>query len=396
MSAATEQPARLAEPASRAPIRILLGGDVMLGRGIDQILPHSNDPAIHEHWREIDDARIFVDLAIRRNGPLPESRDAAYVWGDVLQEFTDAGTDLRLVNLETSVSTSDDLWPDKMIRYRTHPDNIQSLRAARLDCCSLANNHVLDWGYRGLQETIGRLRQAGIRTAGAGPDRREADAPAVIDIPGKGRVAVFAFATPSSGVPAAWAARPNRPGVSLIGLSESFVAYIAALVRGVRPGADIVVASIHWGGNWGYEIPPHMRQFAHRLIDEAGIDMIHGHSSHHVKAIEVYRNRLILYGCGDLISDYEGIPLHRSSWSASGAAKFLQFKSDLGLIYHAQLDAGSGALRSLDMTPTRIRQLRINRADPDGVRSLEDILNRDGKSLGTRAVLEDGVLKLKW
>lgn len=392
MSAGTEQP----PAASRGPIRILLCGDVMLGRGIDQILPHSNDPTIYEHWRRIDDARTFVELAIRQNGPLPELRDAAYVWGDVLGEFTGAGTDLRLVNLETAVSTSADLWPDKTIRYRTHPENIATLRSAKLDCCSLANNHVLDWGYRGLEETIDGLRRAGIRTAGAGRNRREADMPAVIDVPGKGRVAVFAFATPSSGIPAAWAAGANQAGVSLIGLSDSFVAYIATLVSSIRSDVAVVIASIHWGGNWGHEIPPPMRQFAHRLIDEAGIDMIYGHSSHHVKAIEVYRDKLILYGCGDLISDYEGIPLHWSSRSTSSAARFVQFKPDLGHIYHAQLDAASGALQSLDMTPTRIRQMRINRAGAEGTGWLADMLNREGAPLGTRVDLEGGALKLRW
>ena len=68
-----------------------------------------------------------------------------------------------------------------------------------------------------------------------------------------------------------------------------------------------MVASVHWGSNWGYDIPREQTVFAHRLIDEAGVDIIHGHSSHHVRAIEVYKDRLILYGCGDFLNDYEGI-----------------------------------------------------------------------------------------
>jgi poly-gamma-glutamate synthesis protein (capsule biosynthesis protein) len=395
MNAEAKEPPR-GGGAAPATIRVLLCGDVMLGRGIDQILPHSTAPTIPEQWREIDDARIFVELAVRCNGPLPEPRDAAYVWGDVLGEICGAGADLRLANLETAVSTSDDLWPDKPVRYRTHPGNVETLRAARLDCCSLANNHVLDWGYRGLAETLDTLRRANIASVGAGRDRREADTPAVFDVPGKGRVAVFGFATPGSGVPQAWAAGPGRPGVSLIDLSERFAAHIAALVRAAKSNAGIAIASIHWGGNWGHEIPPQMRRFAHRLIDEAGIDVIHGHSSHHVRAIEVYRERLILYGCGDLINDYEGIPLHDHPRSAGTTAGYSRFRAEFGLIYRAGLDAASGALQSLDMVPTRIRNMRVNRVDAEGVRWLEETLNREGGAFGTAVALEDGLLKLRW
>jgi Putative enzyme of poly-gamma-glutamate biosynthesis (capsule formation) len=75
----------------------------------------------------------------------------------------------------------------------------------------------------------------------------------------------------------------------------------------VKQQGDIVVASIHWGGNWDYKVPREQREFAHKLIDEAGVDVIHGHSSHHIKGIEVYRGKLIMYGCSDLLNDYEGI-----------------------------------------------------------------------------------------
>lgn len=394
MNAEAEEPPRGGGEAP-ATIRILMCGDVMLGRGIDQILPYSTEPTIPEQWQEIDDPRIFVELAVRCNGPLPESRDAAYVWGDVLGEIAGSGADLRLANLETAVSTSNDFWPDKPVRYRMHPGNVETLRAARLDCCSLANNHVLDWGYRGLAETIDTLRRANIAGVGAGRDRREADTPAVIDIPGKGRVAVFGFATPGSGVPETWAAGPGRPGVSLIDMSDRFAAHIAALVRTVKPETGIVIASIHWGSNWGHEIPPQMRRFAHRLI-EAGVDVIHGHSSHHVRAIEVYRERLILYGCGDFINDYEGIPLYDLPQNARAGPRHSGFRPEFGLIYRAELDAASGALRSLKMTPTEIKKMRANRAGTEGVQWLEETLNREGGAFGTGVVLEDGLLKLRW
>ena len=77
-------------------------------------------------------------------------------------------------------------------------------------------------------------------------------------------------------------------------------------MRAYQQPGDLIIASIHWDSNWGYEIPRGQIMFAHCLIEE-GIAIVHGHSSHHVKAIEVFKGRLILYGCGDFLTDYEGI-----------------------------------------------------------------------------------------
>ncbi len=201
------------------------------------------------------------------------------------------------------------------------PENIGVLTAAAIDCCVLANNHVLDFGRDGLMETLDTLHRAGIKTAGAGRDLVEAQAPAVIGLRGGARVLVFAFGHRSSGIPADWGAGAGSPGVNLLAdFSERTLTGLAEQVRSVRRAGDILIASLHWGGNWGYEIGSAERDFAHRLID-IGFDVVHGHSSHHPKAIEVYRDRLILYGCGDFLNDYEGI---------SG---YEEFRGDLSLMY---------------------------------------------------------------
>jgi hypothetical protein len=77
--------------------------------------------------------------------------------------------------------------------------------------------------------------------------------------------------------------------------------HLADHVQARKQAGDIVVASLHWGGNWGYGVLSEQRQFAQRLIAEAGVDIVHGHSSHHPKGIEVFRGKLILYGCGDFL-----------------------------------------------------------------------------------------------
>ena len=141
-------------------VRLFLCGDVMTGRGIDQILPYSVDPHLYEPY--VRDARRYVELAERANGPIPRPVDYDYIWGDALAELARFQPDLRLINLETSITTSESQWEGKAIHYRMHPANIPCLTAAGVDGCALANNHVLDWGYPGLAETRETLAAVGV------------------------------------------------------------------------------------------------------------------------------------------------------------------------------------------------------------------------------------------
>jgi poly-gamma-glutamate synthesis protein (capsule biosynthesis protein) len=349
-------------------VTLALCGDVMLGRGIDQILPHPEDPELHEGY--VRSARTYVELAERINGPIPRPVGFPYVWGDALAEMRKASA--RIVNLETSVTTSRAYEP-KGINYRMHPQNIETLRAACIDCCVLANNHVLDWGQAGLLETLNALREAGIKTAGAGCDLEHAGAPAVIDLEPGHRILVFAFGSGTSGIPETWAAGPGQPGVHLIeDFSAKTVARIAGLTRAEKRPGDIAVASIHWGENWGYEVPHEFRDFAHALIGEAAIDLIHGHSSHHAKGIEIYRDRLILYGAGDFLNDYEGIEGYEA------------FRGDLTVLYLPDISPRTGELTGLRLVPFRIQRFRLTRPTEDDLRWLCERLDRESRASGVR------------
>lgn len=365
-------------------IIIFMVGDVMLGRGIDQILPRPSEPILYEGY--VKDARRYVQLAEQANGTIPRSADYLYVWGDALDELQRSRPDLRLVNLETAVTDSGLPWPNKGINYRMHPDNMGVLSAAGIDVCTLANNHVLDWGREGLEETLSRLQQAGVNRAGAGQDLQQARDPTIIAVPKRGRVLIFAAAHSSSGVPPEWAATDEGVGVNLLpDLSGGSVQQFAEQIVSLKRPGDIVLLSIHWGGNWGYEIPSSFRRFAHQLIERAGVDIIQGHSSHHVKGIEVYNQRLIIYGSGDFLNDYEGI----------GGQK--QYRAELGLMYFVSSDSQTGKLLELRMIPTRIRKFRIQRASSEETKWLHEVLNREGHRLGTRAKLTaDGELQLCW
>lgn len=364
-----------------APLKLFLCGDVMTGRGIDQILPNPSDPHLMEPY--IRSALGYVKLAEEANGPVQRPVDFSYIWGDALEVWEKRRPDLRIVNLETAVTASEQAWP-KGINYRMHPANLPCLKAAGIDCCVLANNHVLDWGYKGLRETLDSLHRAGIATAGAGFDKAEAAAPATLKVEGQGRVLVFAWAMPDSGVFEEWAAAEDRPGINLLlDLSPRTRAAIVQQVQAQKQAGDVVIVSLHWGGNWGFAASPDKQRFARQLIDEAGVDVVHGHSSHHVRGIEVYKERLILYGCGDFINDYEGIEGHE------------QYRGDLALMYFPLLC--QGRLAGLDLIPTQTRRMRVNHAPDEGVDWLKATLDREGERFGTEVVLKQpGRLALKW
>lgn len=364
------------EASQARSVRLFLCGDVMLGRGIDQILPHPSDPVLHEAY--VRDARDYLALARRRGAEIPVPASFDYVWGDALKAFVARKPQLRIINLETSITRSDQAWP-KGIHYRMHPRNAPSLAAAGIDCCVLANNHVLDWGREGLLETLRTLRRLRIATAGAGADQAAARAPAVLPLGGGARVLVFAAATDDSGVPGAWSAESGRPGVwRLPDLSDKTVSSIAAEIARHRHTDDRVVFSLHWGDNWGYELEPGQRAFAHALIDEAGVDLVHGHSSHHPRTLEVHHGHLILYGCGDFLNDYEGITGHES------------YRAELGLMYFPVIDDVSGKLRELELVPTRVQRFRVNRASDDDRRWLLARLERDYARFGCHAIAGEG------
>jgi poly-gamma-glutamate synthesis protein (capsule biosynthesis protein) len=357
-------------------VTVFLGGDVMTGRGVDQILPHPGDPRLWEPY--IQDARTYVELAERMNGPIPYPVDFAWPWGDALAILDDVAPDARLINLETSVTRGEEVARGKGLHYRMSPENLPCLTAARPDACALANNHVLDFGRLGLADTLAALTGAGIAGVGAGRTASEATRPVVVPVGGGGRVIVVSLGTRSSGIPRRWAATRDRAGVDLLAdLSEATAGEVTTRVRRVKRPGDVVVASLHWGSNWGYEVPADHVRFAHRLID-GGVDVVHGHSSHHPRPIEVYAGKLVLYGCGDLIDDYEGI------------TGYERYRDDLRLLYFASVLPETGRLVRLRMALMQAHRMRLRHAGHDDAEYLCGVLDRISHPFGARIDLGPG------
>lgn len=353
-------------------VTLCLTGDVMTGRGVDQVLPAAGDPRLRERYAA--SARDYVALAEAASGPIPQPVDFSWPWGDALQVLDELRPDLRIVNLETSITASDDFHPYKAVLYRMHPGNVPCLTAARLDACALANNHVLDFGVRGLENTLDVLTRAGLGPVGAGRDAQQAWRPVALTA-GDQRVLVWSVGSPSSGVPRSWEAARGVAGVAL--LSEESDAdgdAICERVRRMKQPGDIAVVSVHWGSNWGYAVPRAQVRLAHRLI-RSGVDVVHGHSSHHPRGVEVYRGRLVLYGCGDLVNDYEGIGGHE------------RFRDDLRLVYLARLDP-AGGLEELRIVPLQSHQFRLRLATGQDAGWLQGALRRASRRFGSRFDVE--------
>ncbi len=354
-------------------MRIFFCGDVMTGRGIDQILPSPSKPTLHETF--IKDARDYVFLAESVSGKVPRQVADEYIWGDALDVWRQRVPDVKIMNLETTITTSDDLMEGKGVNYRMHPQNKSVLAPANFQVASVANNHILDWGHHGLRDTLAHLRELGIQAVGAGENFDEVRAPVIID--GNPRLLIFALAMESSGVPFEWAASAERYGIFICqSLELREVHGLGELIAKYRLSNDLVILSVHWGGNWGYSVSQEECAFAHALIDVAKVDVVHGHSSHHARPIEIYKNKLIIYGCGDFINDYEGIRQNS------------QYRGDLVLMYFSDWSE-SGQLQNLEMVCLQVHKMKLRLAPSEDVVWLKDRLNREGKSLGVALGVKD-------
>jgi poly-gamma-glutamate synthesis protein (capsule biosynthesis protein) len=360
-------------------LTLFLCGDVMTGRGVDQVLPQPGDPELREE--HVHDAREYVRVAERASGRIPRAAGFSWPWGDAVQILDDLAPDVRVINLETSITP---FAPGKAVHYRMSPGNLPCVVAARPDACALANNHVLDFGCQGLEDTLDALSGAGLRAVGAGRDAGGARLPVAVPVPGGRRVVIFSCGMGSSGIPAGWAATPDRPGIDFLpDVSGATAEDVIGRVRAARRPGDVVVVSIHWGSNWGYDVGMDQVRFAHRLVD-GGVDLLHGHSSHHPRPVEVFRGKLVLYGCGDCIDDYEGITGYEA------------YRDDLRLLYFVSLQPGTGELTALQMVPMQARKMRLHRAPVADAQWLAAVLERASRRFGSRVDLQpDGLLALR-
>jgi poly-gamma-glutamate synthesis protein (capsule biosynthesis protein) len=292
---------------SLRPLRLVLAGDVMLGRTVAE--------------------RIEV-------------RGFGYPWGDILPFLREA--DLFLVNLECALTRSTRPWHDgefKAFYFRAGPEAVETLRLARVDFAGLANNHAADFGMEGLLETIDVLDAAGIAHAGAGRDAEAARAPARLSAGGC-RVGIVAF----SDQPEEWTATSSTPGINYTPISteEAVLRPVRAALGAARENADFVIFTIHWGPNMRARPTPEFRGFA-RAVLSAGADLFWGHSAHLVQGVEFWNGKPILYDTGDFVDDY---------------AVDSELRNDLSALFRVTIRPPE--VMGLEAIPVAIDDMRVN------------------------------------
>lgn len=311
-------------------VSLILAGDVMLGRGVDE--------------------------SLRTFGP-------TYPWGDILPLLR--GADLTVMNLECVIAGGGRPWSrsPKVFHFRADPITIQALQQAGVDCVTLANNHVLDYEEEALLEMLERLRAAGIAFAGAGRDLEEARRPALLQAPGL-RIGVVAFTDNEP----EWGARPGVPGTSYIPITleeEALGPVRDSIARARLAGAELVIFTIHWGPNMVQRPPILFREFAHAVI-ESGADVFFGHSAHIFQGIELHDGRPIVYDAGDLVDDYIVDPELHNDW---------------GLLF--RLEADRAGVRGIDLIPVEIRHRQVNRAVGRERERIAERIERLSAEMGT-------------
>jgi poly-gamma-glutamate synthesis protein (capsule biosynthesis protein) len=274
------------------------------------------------------------------------------IFGDTLPILS--GADLLIGNLETTITTHTKRYP-KMFNYRINPKYADNLKLNKNMYLSIANNHIIDYDYKGMMDTMYNLERLGIIFSGAGENLNKAKLHKVFTINGK-RIGIFSCADHYK----YWKAGPNSPGIYYVDYNN--YNDILNHIKSIRPTVDVLIMSIHWGPNYQIGIDPKYEKFGKDAL-KAGIDIIHGHSSHHVKCIRHNGHKLIMYGLGDFIDDY---------------AVDEEYKNDIGMIVRVTIN-NNNALK-VDIIPTKINDRRVNLAEKTEEKSyVYDMVQKDCK-----------------
>lgn len=284
------------------------------------------------------------------------------LWGNVSGILRHG--DITLINQEFAITNSKKKnEPAKAFHFRASPKATSWLKAIGCDYVSLANNHILDYGQQGLKDTLKYLDKAGIHRAGAGKNLNEATQAALIKTNGI-TIGIISL-TDNVGN---WKATSNQGGVNYIPINATGLNQLKQQIEQTKNrGAQLIIVSAHWGGNWVHHPSASFQSFARGAL-QAGVHLFHGHSPHVFQGVEVFENKTILYGLGDLVDDYAIKP---------------GFRNDLGLIAQVTLDTVSGKTTQLKLYPTKDHPLKVTQATGNDYNWAANNLIQRSQSLGT-------------
>ncbi|MDY0133178.1 MAG: CapA family protein [Desulforegulaceae bacterium] len=280
------------------------------------------------------------------------------IFGNLMDDILES--DISFVNLETPLSITGKPIKKSGPNIKAHPDCIHALADAGFSVVGLANNHILDFGEKGLEETLNACRKVGVSTCGAGKSLHEAQQPLVIEKDGikVGYIAVaeheFSIAEKESG-----GAAPLDP------IDNSL------LIENLRKNVGLLFVTIH-GGNEYFPYPrPGLRKIC-RFYVEKGADAVICHHAHVPGAYEVYKGKPIVYSLGNLIFDHPNPP---NGWNQGYAFRLEYVKnsmtlSSFKLIPYTQSVKQGGVLRIADKERENFLQI---------IESYRDVLTTEKK-----------------
>lgn len=235
----------------REPVVMIFAGDVILSDNVEQAIG-SDYQYVFRHWKPGKEADIFM------------------------------------VNLEHPVTTATERV-EKKFNFKMHPAYGAVLLDAGVGIVNSANNHIFDYGYQGIDDTMRFLDSLGIPYTGVGKNLREARRPVILERKGK-RIGFLGYFGGGD-----FAATADRPGYA-----PRYPGYIAQDVKKLRTQVDFVVVNFHWGTERA-DIPDDWQvRLAHRTVD-AGADLVIGHHPHVLQGIEWYKGKTIAYSLGNFV-----------------------------------------------------------------------------------------------
>ncbi len=276
-------------------VKIHLCGDIMIGRSFNETFSHNQE---------------------------------FNIWSDTLTVLQKS--DFVLGNLETTITNSTNKWPNKVFNFKLDSQYKNILKKANISHLNIANNHILDYNLDGMIDTGKHLDSLQITYTGAGNNVNNASK-TIFKLINNTKIGIVSYSDHYN----YWQATDAKYGINYIDLDKDNMNILKKLEK-IKNECDILILSIHYGPNYVINIPNKTKSFFHDALN-AGVDIIHGHSAHHILPIECINNKYIFYSMGDFIDDY---------------AVDSKFRNDLAFI--AELSIENKKIVSLTVYPTKI------------------------------------------
>lgn len=219
--------------------------------------------------------------------------DFLYDYKNIQKDIKELGQYFRqnnynvVLNLEAPLKSNTPI--KKWINLYNSERLIDVLKTLNIVAVNLANNHIMDWGRKGLEQLLDILDNNNIIYFGAGLNLKDACNPKILTIKEK-KIGLLGFGWDEE---MCIYAKNNAPGIAP--LKEKL---ILKSINDLQEQTDKIVVNLHWGYEYElYPLPVH-RELAHKIIDE-GADLIVGHHEHIIQSYEKHNNKHIFYGLGN-------------------------------------------------------------------------------------------------